>query len=135
MYFPTDIVGYQKGDSAPAAFMMLGSIHSHQDPHEVHLRHLLDQRAARADIHSPLSVSEFPDSPSVYSHPYFSPRQEYKDETDTVSSAFSVPRSRRSSASELSTSLSSRDILNNTAASILDLDDDSNSSIVSQTAY
>jgi hypothetical protein len=113
---------------------MLGSVHSHQDPQELHLRHLLDQRAARADLHSPLSISEFPDSPSVYSHPYFSPRQEYRDETDT-SSTFSVPRSRSSSASGLSSSLSSRDILNNTAASILDLEDDTNSSIVSQTAY
>ena len=43
---------------------------------EDNLRRLLDQRAARADIHhaSFPSLTEFPDSPSVYSHAHFSPR-------------------------------------------------------------
>jgi hypothetical protein len=45
------------------------------------LRHLLDQRAARADIHHTRfpSLTEFSDSPSIYSHPHFSPRPPHLD--------------------------------------------------------
>ena len=45
------------------------------------LRRLLDQRAARADIqHTRFpSLTEFSDSPSIYSHPHFSPRTPQPD--------------------------------------------------------
>jgi hypothetical protein len=45
------------------------------------LRRLLDQRAARADIHHTRfpSLTEFSDSPSIYSHPHFSPRTPHLD--------------------------------------------------------
>lgn len=45
------------------------------------LRRLLDQRAARADIqHTRFpSLTEFSDSPSIYSHSHFSPRTPYPD--------------------------------------------------------
>lgn len=45
------------------------------------LRRLLDQRAARADIHHTRlsSLTEFSDSPSIYSHPHFSPRPPHPD--------------------------------------------------------
>jgi hypothetical protein len=45
------------------------------------LRRLLDQRAARADIHHTRfpSLTEFSDSPSIYSHPHFSPRSPHPD--------------------------------------------------------
>ena len=44
-------------------------------------RRLLDQRAARADIHHTRfpSLTEFSDSPSIYSHPHFSPRTPHPD--------------------------------------------------------
>ncbi|KAI9454017.1 hypothetical protein F5148DRAFT_449693 [Russula earlei] len=48
---------------------------------EDNLRRLLDQRAARAVVHrtrSP-SLTEFSDSPSIYSHPHFSPRPPHLD--------------------------------------------------------
>lgn len=45
------------------------------------LRRLLDQRAARADIHHTRfpSLTEFSDSPSIYSHSHFSPRPPHPD--------------------------------------------------------
>ncbi|KAF8271453.1 hypothetical protein EI94DRAFT_1797184 [Lactarius quietus] len=45
------------------------------------LRRLLDQRAARADIHHARfpSLTEFSDSPSIYSHAHFSPRPPHCD--------------------------------------------------------
>ncbi len=45
------------------------------------LRRLLDQRAARADIHHTRfpSLTEFSDSPSIYSHPRFSPSTPHPD--------------------------------------------------------
>jgi hypothetical protein len=45
------------------------------------LRRLLDQRAARADIHHTRfpSLTEFSDSPSIYSHSHFSPRSPHPD--------------------------------------------------------
>ncbi|KAI0286978.1 hypothetical protein BGY98DRAFT_930017 [Russula aff. rugulosa BPL654] len=45
------------------------------------LRRLLDQRAARVDIHHTRfpSLTEFSDSPSIYSHPHFSPRSPHPD--------------------------------------------------------
>jgi hypothetical protein len=48
---------------------------------EDNLRRLLDQRAARADIHHARfpSLTEFSDSPSIYSHARFSPRPPHRD--------------------------------------------------------
>lgn len=60
---------------------MLRSINSLPDDHNGHLRNLIDQRNVRADVHGRLSaaVSDFPDTPSVYSHSYFSPRPSESD--------------------------------------------------------
>ncbi|KDR85334.1 hypothetical protein GALMADRAFT_218427 [Galerina marginata CBS 339.88] len=42
--------------------------------HDDHLHNLLDQRAAHADVHARFStISEYSDTPSVYSRPNFSP--------------------------------------------------------------
>jgi hypothetical protein len=48
---------------------------------EDNLRRLLDQRSARADIHHSRfpSLTEFSDSPSIYSHAHFSPRPPHPD--------------------------------------------------------
>lgn len=48
---------------------------------EDNLRRLLDQRAGRADIHHARipSLTEFSDSPSIYSHGHFSPRPSHLD--------------------------------------------------------
>lgn len=53
---------------------MLRSINSLPDDHNGHLRNLIDQRNVRADAHGRLS--DFPDTPSVYSHSYFSPESD-----------------------------------------------------------
>ena len=50
-------------------------LRSPQDAHLDHLRGLLDQRSTRADIRGRFSaISEYSDTPSVYSRPFFSPR-------------------------------------------------------------
>lgn len=92
-------------------------LRSPADPHEDHLRRLLDQRSTRADIQARFSssVSEFPDTPSVYSHAYFSPRP-----TDNASRSVKSPIPSRS----LSNSRPERNRLNDLAVSMLDLDDD-----------
>lgn len=48
---------------------------------EDNLRRLLDQRAARVDVYHTRfpSLTEFSDSPSIYSHPHFSPRPPHLD--------------------------------------------------------
>lgn len=59
---------------------------------EDNLRRLLDQRAARGDTHhtrSP-SLSEFSDSPSIYSHAHFSPRPPHLD-SSSPQFDFSIP--------------------------------------------
>ncbi|KAH7885901.1 hypothetical protein F5I97DRAFT_1172888 [Phlebopus sp. FC_14] len=61
---------------------MLRSFKSPKDPNDDYLKNLLDQRNARADIsaHAPIpSLIDFADSPSVYSHAYFSPQPPEKD--------------------------------------------------------
>jgi len=89
------------------------------DDHNGHLRNLIDQRNARADVHGRLSaaVSDFSNSPSVYNHSYFSPRpSEISD-------------------SRLGFAYSSSDVGNGRyepQTSILDLTDDRRSSYVSQ---
>jgi len=98
---------------------MLRSINSLPDDHNGHLRNLIDQRNARADVHGRLSaaVSDFSDSPSVYNHSYFSPRpSEISD-------------------SRLGYAYSSSDVGSgryDPNSSILDLTDDRRSSYVSQ---
>ena len=56
-------------------------------------RRLLDQRAARADIHHTRfpSLTEFSDSPSIYSHPHFSPRPTHSDSPSPPQFDFAIP--------------------------------------------
>ncbi|KAJ3844305.1 hypothetical protein F5878DRAFT_526023 [Lentinula raphanica] len=88
------------------------------DPHDAHLRRLLDQRATRADLHSRVpSLSDCSDTPSLYSHAYFSPQ----------------PAHFNSSLDEMSSNLASpirseRDRFNDLAVSMLDMDDEPRSS-------
>ncbi|KAJ8520120.1 hypothetical protein ONZ45_g3032 [Pleurotus djamor] len=107
--------------------MMLRSltINSPVDDHEdTHLRRLLDQRAAHAPFHARYpSVSEFTDTPSVYSHPFFSPRP----------MAFSDHDARRGYQNNWSSAPShlrrDHDGIDDLATSMLDLDDDSSVSM------
>jgi hypothetical protein len=57
------------------------------------LRHLLDQRAARGDIHHTRfpSLTEFSDSPSIYSHPHFSPRSPHPPDSSPPQFDFAIP--------------------------------------------
>jgi hypothetical protein len=58
------------------------------------LRRLLDQRAARADIHHTRfpSLTEFSDSPSIYSHSHFSPRAPHPDSSsESPQFDFAIP--------------------------------------------
>ncbi|KAI0068372.1 hypothetical protein BV25DRAFT_1818780 [Artomyces pyxidatus] len=102
---------------------MLRSLESHST-HDDHLRRLLDQRTARADVqHSRFpSLSEFSDSPSVYSHARFSPRPIDRAELDANTAAFnfSIPAQYRTLAQDNR----DRDRINDPSASMLDLDDD-----------
>ena len=97
-------------------------------PQEDHLRFLLDQRAARADLHGRFpSQSDFSDSPSLYSHAHFSPHSQSFDNSDNEPSSSSIiysSHSRMHSAEIRSPSISDRDRLNYPDASTLDLDED-----------
>ncbi|KAI0361281.1 hypothetical protein OH77DRAFT_1390950 [Trametes cingulata] len=97
-----------------------------------HVRLLLDQRAARADLHGRFpSLSEFSDSPSVYSHPHFSPRPSDRSALDANVQAFRFPQSPQiysPSLSEPRSPISDRERLNIPTASSLDLEDDPRSS-------
>ncbi|KAJ4485983.1 hypothetical protein J3R30DRAFT_1434413 [Lentinula aciculospora] len=88
------------------------------DPHDAHLRRLLDQRATRADLHSRVpSLSELSDTPSLYSHAYFSPSPaQFNSNLDEMSSNFASPIP------------SHRDRFNDLAVSMLDMDDEPRSS-------
>lgn len=88
------------------------------DPHDDHLRRLLDQRSARADISSFPSMSDFSDTPSVYSRAFFSPRPVDLHHADEHLAPHSA--SRRSSNVQ-----PERNRLNDLAVSMLDLDDES----------
>jgi len=57
------------------------------------LRRLLDQRAARADIHHTRfpSLTEFSDSPSIYSHSHFSPTSPHPDSSSPPQFDFAIP--------------------------------------------
>ena len=104
--------------------------------HDDHLRHLLDQRAARADLHGRFpSLSEFSDSPSVYSHPHFSPRPPDRPFLDPNPHSFRFPQSPKGyspSLSEPRSPITDRERLNFPNASSLDLEDDPRSSSESQ---
>jgi hypothetical protein len=60
---------------------------------EDNLRRLLDQRAARGDIHHTRfpSLTEFSDSPSIYSHSHFSPRPPHPDYSSPPQFDFAIP--------------------------------------------
>ncbi|KAH9944119.1 uncharacterized protein BXZ73DRAFT_87076 [Epithele typhae] len=96
-----------------------------------HLRHLLDQRAARADLHGRFpSLSEFSDSPSVYSHPHFSPRPPDRPFLHGHPSTFRFPQGYSPSLDdrEPRSPITDRERLNIPNASSLDLEDDPRSS-------
>ncbi|GLB36024.1 hypothetical protein LshimejAT787_0303120 [Lyophyllum shimeji] len=97
---------------------MLRSMNSPSDAHDDHLRQLLDQRAARADSQGRFSaLSNFDDTPSIYSPPFFSPRQP----DHGPSSPDSQLRSPTTSTFSVRTH---QERLNDPSASMLDLDDD-----------
>ncbi|KAH9937164.1 uncharacterized protein B0H18DRAFT_969394 [Fomitopsis serialis] len=101
-------------------------IHARED----HLRHLLDQRATRADLHGRFpSLSEFSDSPSVYSRPYFSPRPTGAP-ADANLGSYELSLPPRGPPSEPRSPMFDRERLNLPNASCLDLDDDSQCSSV-----
>jgi hypothetical protein len=86
------------------------SVRPPQDPHDAHLKRLLDQRANKADLHAhPSSPSQYTDASSIYSASVFSPRPQRKH-------------------SHSSSPTSPRETLNDPASSVLDLDDDGQSS-------
>ncbi|KAF9502535.1 hypothetical protein BDN71DRAFT_1438184 [Pleurotus eryngii] len=111
--------------------MMLRSltINSPVDDHDDHrLRRLLDERVAHAPFHARCpSVSEFTDTPSVYSHPFFSPRPMAFPEHDPNFS------SNRSCATQNNWSFpqarNTYDRMDDPAASMLDMEDDSSVSM------
>ncbi|KAI0721333.1 hypothetical protein C8T65DRAFT_735345 [Cerioporus squamosus] len=101
--------------------------------HDDHLKDLLGQRAARADLHGRYpSLSEFSDSPSVYSHAHFSPRPPDRPTLDGHSHSFRFPQSPKVYSPSISDSprspISDRERLAIPNASSLDLDDDPRSS-------
>ncbi|KAG2056944.1 hypothetical protein BDR06DRAFT_952006 [Suillus hirtellus] len=104
---------------------MLRSVHSPWDPQD-------DLRSARsyAPHHTHFSsISEFPDSPSVYSHAYFSP--DSRDiEPNTSSYCYDGP----DTSSQRRLSVSNSDYLDDHAASSLDLDDEDVASVLINTA-
>jgi hypothetical protein len=114
---------------------MLRSMNSSSYPHDDHLRHLLDQRSARADINGRFSsVSEYSDTPSVYSH-RFSPIPQdkgYGDNVKDINFDISHPQLVNS---EPRSPMSDREMLNDPSASSLDLDDDYRSSYASSNTY
>jgi hypothetical protein len=115
---------------------MLMSMNSSQYPHDDHLRHLLDQRAIRAEINDRFSsVSEYSDTPSVYSH-RFSPTPQDRDESNSSVKSLNIDSSRRHQfSSEPRSPMSDREFLHDPSASGLDLDDDYRSSYASSNTY
>ncbi|KAI0788620.1 hypothetical protein C8Q75DRAFT_241000 [Abortiporus biennis] len=94
-----------------------------------HLRYLLDQRAARADLHGHFpSQSDFSDSPSLYSHNQFSPQPYGRSDVGAGASSSYSPYvtspTQYSYSSEPRSPVSDRERLNFPEASSLDLDDD-----------
>ncbi|KAF8640711.1 hypothetical protein AX17_000364 [Amanita inopinata Kibby_2008] len=103
---------------------MSRSFTAHQDVQDDYVRTLLDQRAARADPHGRFSSpSDFSDTPSVYSRPFFSPRP-----LDS-GSELDFPSEERPFNSQTPLLVrSDRERLNDPSTSSLDLDDDPRSS-------
>lgn len=94
------------------------------DEEDHRLRHLLDQRSARADVHGRYSsISEYSDTPSVYSHAFFSPRPSDAADDDRPSRMSPSHRSPNGGR------------LNDTTTSMLDLDDDPRSSFAASDTY
>ncbi|KAH7928481.1 hypothetical protein BV22DRAFT_1058670 [Leucogyrophana mollusca] len=109
---------------------MSRAFNSPGDGHDDHMRNLLDQRHVRADFqgHGRFpSLSEFSDSPSVYSHAYFSPHPPDKRELEANANSFhfDIPPHRMAALGEHRLPVSNRDRLNDPTASSLDLDDES----------
>lgn len=85
-----------------------------------HLRRLLDQRAARADLHGRFpSSSDFSDSPSVYSHAHFSPRPADRADLDAHTNLYNYSTAHHRIPSEPRTN---RQRLHIPEASSLDMD-------------
>lgn len=95
-----------------------------------HLRRLLGQRAARAEIHDRFSSSEFSDSPSIYSHAYFSPRPTDRADANASTSTYHRAAHVRQ-PSEPRSLMTDRQRLDIPGASSLDLDDDPRNSYLS----
>lgn len=96
-----------------------------------HLRRLLDQRAARADLHGRFpSLSEFSDSPSIYSHAYFSPRPGQRADLHASGSASFHHSTHVALPPEPRSPMSDRERLDIPGASSLDLDDDPRNSFM-----
>lgn len=119
---------------------MLRSMNSPRDHHDDHLRHLIDQRSARADLHSRYpSVSEY-STPSVYSptSATFSPVP-FDRENTLVSKVVGVGSLSQGRSPPYTTieprTTSDREFLNDPAASALDLEDDCRSSYTSSNTY
>lgn len=100
-----------------SSLKMLRSVHSTPDTPSDHVRHLLDKR--RLDIPDDRfsTLSQFSDTPSVYSPAYFSPRDHGPFETASYSSDYRHAG------------------LKDTNISTLDLDDDPRSSISISESY
>lgn len=121
---------------------MLRTMNSPRDRHDDHLRHLIDQRSARADLHARYpSVSEF-STPSVYSptSTTFSPVPFDRGDNNLVSNVVGIDsfpqiHRRPSYASEPRSSSSDRGCLDDPAASALDLEVDYRASYASSDLY
>lgn len=99
-----------------------------------HLRRLLGQRAARADIHDRFSSSQFSDSPSIYSHAHFSPRP--ADRTDPGASTSTYHHTTHArQPSESRSFMTDRQRLGIPGASSLDLDEDPRNSYLSTESH
>lgn len=113
--------------TAARAHVMTSNIIYNED----HLRHLLDQRAARAHLHGRFpSQSDFSDSPSIYSHAPFTPQQPDID-AHSVAFHYTVSSHHQSPlpSPDIRPRVSDRERLNYPNASSLDLDDDSQHSL------
>lgn len=98
-------------------------LRSPQDTHVDHLRNLIDQRSTRADIRGRFSaISEYTDTPSVYSRSFFSPKLsgngEHQNDQDHPSPTSAIQHH-----------------LNDYTPSMLDLDDDPRSSFASSEKF
>ncbi|PPQ62971.1 hypothetical protein CVT24_006077 [Panaeolus cyanescens] len=105
-------------------------LRSLQDAHDDHLRQLLDQRSARTDVtQGRLStLSEYSDTPSVYSRPYFSPKSYDKSDSYPYHSDYGFN-------SPIPHSDNRRGPIHNVSSSMLNLDDDPRSSFAPSESY